>query len=170
MTYRYTPPEGTHPGTTRQDIESEFLRWNQQAGTPVIGPDYDLPMQRANETYAAVRFFLRGSLVDVKVDKWDSFATNLRCCYLVIRDMRLAEARGIDAAMKDAYAQLPAGKVDRDPYEVLGVRSDTDIEDIEAMYKRKAQRAHPDQGGSAAAMVELNAAITKIRAEKRALA
>lgn len=56
--------------------------------------------------------------------------------------------------------------MERDPYEVLGVRSDTDMEDIELIYKAKAKRAHPDAGGSVEAMKELNKAIDKIRKEK----
>lgn len=164
MTYRYKPPTG-NVTDTRTDIKAEFSRWNQQAGETVV-TDYDLPFANQETIGAEVVFMLRGQRLRVKVDRWENFATNLRCAYLNIRDMRLAEARGSLESLRETLTMLPAGKVERDPYEVLGVRSDTDIEDIEAMYRSKAKRAHPDAGGSAAAMLELNQAIEKIRAER----
>lgn len=163
MAYKYDPPDARNPASTRADIEVEFSRWNQQAGTAVV-TDWDLPMAKTGLLYAEVTFLLRGQKVPVRVDRWGDFSTNLRCCYLVIRDMRLAEARGVTAALQQAYAALPAPKQQRDPWEVLQLRPGASVEMVEAAYRMLAKTAHPDAGGSDAAMAELN------DAKERALA
>lgn len=162
MTYKYNPPTG-NVSATRADIVAEFRRWNQQAGETVVA-DYDLPYANAGLIEAEVIFILRGQKVRVLIDRWDSFATNLRCAYLNIRDMRLAEARGSLDAMRETLAALPAPARERDPYEVLGVRPDAPLEVIESSYRALAKVRHPDAGGSEEAMRELNAAFEKVKA------
>ena len=76
------------------------------------------------------------------------------------------EARGIGDVVREMYLQLPAPVKERDPYEVLGVRSDAPLEVVEACWRALARRAHPDVGGSDVAMKEINAAWEKIRAER----
>lgn len=161
MSYRYNPPSAT-PSASRRDIETEFQRWNQQADERVIS-DYDLPMQRAGMTEALVVFLLRGQQVRVRIDAWSDFATNLRCAYLNIRDMRLAEARGSLDAMRETFMALPAPEKVRDPWEVLGLRSDADTETIEAVYRAKAKSLHPDAGGDPEKFKELQAAYEAVK-------
>lgn len=168
MSYKYNPPSG-NVSMTRRDIETEFRRWNAQADEKVI-TDYDLPYANAGTREAVVVFILRGARMSVRIDRWGDFATNLRCAYLNIRDMRLAEARGSFEAMRETLLGLPAPVRERDPYEVLGVRSDTALEDIEAMYRSKAKRLHPDAGGSDEAMRELNAAFERVKQERAVVA
>ena len=164
MSYKYSPPTGWPPANTRNEIQAEFKRWNDQAGERVVS-DYDLPMARAGQVEAAVVFLLRGNKVTVKLDKWPDFGTNLRCCLLIIKDMRLGEARGMTEAIRSVYAQLPAPKTERDPHEVLGVRPDAPVEVAEAAYKAQAKLLHPDTSQQdGAAMVELNKAIEAVRA------
>ena len=81
------------------------------------------------------------------------------------------EVRGIGELMREMYLMLPAPAKERDPYEILGARSDAALEDIEDLYRAKARRLHPDApgGGDPAAMTALNAAIERIRAERKAL-
>jgi len=90
---------------------------------------------------------------------------NLRALYLCIRDLRLQEVRGVAAMMATAYAQL-AAPVERDPFEVLGVRSDASPTTINAAYRALAAEAHPDKGGSSERMAELNAARDELRARR----
>lgn len=170
MTYKYSPPAGWVPAVTREEITKEFKRWNEQAGERVVSMDFDLPMQRPGIKLASVRFLLRDRPVLVKVEKWDDFGTNLRCCFLLIRDMRLAEARGMTEAIREAYAQLAAPVMERDPFEVLGIRSGESLDFAEAAYKAKAKQLHSDVGGNDTAMKELNAAIEKVRAEAKVTA
>lgn len=164
MAYTYTPPEPKPVRTTLKDIEKEFDLWRRM-GAEIGKADYPIPSSIGGAE-AIVRLMLRGTPVTVQCGKFDDYATNLRLCWLTIQGMRLNEARGIDQAMAAAYAALlPAAPRDRDPYEVLGVLRGTDHEDIEAIYRSKAKRLHPDQGGDATAMRELNAAIERVRTE-----
>lgn len=165
MAYKYQPPSETSPTVTRRDIQIEFSRWNDQAGETVIR-DYDLPFANISGIEAEVVFQLRGEKRRVRVSAWTDFNTNFRCCYLIIRDMRLAEARGLTAAIREAYGLIEAPKT-RDPWEILGLRPDASIEDVEIMYKAKANRLHPDKGGTNAAFVELNQAYERIKAALR---
>ena len=98
--------------------------------------------------------------------QWNA-AQNLRVLYLAAEAIRMNEVRGIGGILRDAYLQLAAPLTERDPYEVLGVRSDVGLEEIEAVYKVKARRLHPDQGGDPDAMRELNVAMDRIRDERK---
>ena len=91
---------------------------------------------------------------------------NLRVLYLAVEAMRMNETRGISETLRAAYLQLEAPVGPDDPYRTLGVRPDAPMEDIEAVYRSKAKRAHPDAGGSADEMKRLNAAIEKIREQR----
>lgn len=161
MTYKYNPPTG-NVTTTRSDIKTEFDRWNAQAGEIVIS-DYDLPLANRGQIEASVVFLLRGARINVRIDAWDSFQTNLRCCYLNIRDMRLAEARGSLASLRESLLGLPAPVRERDPFEVLQLRPGASAEMIEAAYRTLAKQAHPDTGGNEAAFKELQAAYEKAK-------
>lgn len=100
-------------------------------------------------------------------DSQDRDVDNLRVLYLAVEAIRLNEVRGIGDVVREAYLQLAAPARERDPWEVLGIRSDTPLEDAEAMYRIKAKRLHPDTGnGDEAGMRELNNAMDRIRAEK----
>lgn len=151
MPYKYMPPPAGNVADTRRDLKAEFDRWNQQAGGDVVS-DYDLPYTKDGNVEAEVVFILRGRKVPVKVSKWDSFPVNLRCAYLVIKEMRLAEARGVTEAMRQAFAALPAPKVQRDPWEVLGLRPGASRDEINAMHRIKSRALQGDDAG----LIELN--------------
>lgn len=154
--------------TTLTDIRHCVEIWNRDSGAKVIS-DYDiLPSMKVAGVDATVRLELRNSPLEIRCSSQSDYALNLRCCYLALDSMRLNERRGIGDVLREAYAQLPAAPRALDPYEVLGVRSDTPLEDIEAVYRSKARRAHPDAGGSDAQMKELNEAIKKIRDQRNA--
>jgi len=54
-------------------------------------------------------------------------------------------------------------KKDSDPYQILGVTPDAPFEVIEAAYKVKAKKAHPDKGGSEKEMRKINWAYSEIK-------
>lgn len=91
---------------------------------------------------------------------------NFRVLYLAVEAMRLNEKRGLGDVIQQAYLQLAAGKRERDPYEVLGVRQDAGMEVVEAAYRAIANHVHPDRGGSEEAMKELNDALERIKAAR----
>lgn len=107
-----------------------------------------------------------GQMIQLKMDSESRAIDNLQQLRLGLNEMRNIYRRGLESMVRTAYMQLNAPEIVRDPYEVLGVRPDEDIEFIEAAYKIKAKRAHPDMGGSEEAMKNLNDAIERIRAAK----
>lgn len=107
-----------------------------------------------------------GQEIQVKMDNETRAIDNIQQLRLGIHEMYGIWRRGLENMVRTAYMQLASPAVTRDPYEVLGVRPDEDIDFIEAAYKIKAKRAHPDAGGSTEAMAELNAAIERIREDR----
>lgn len=169
MPYKYKPPAAESVLNVRADLVTEFKRWNAQAEETVI-TDYRLPLAKdsADGVTAVVEFLLRGSLMTVKIDEWNDFRVNLKCCYLNIRDLRLAEARGALNSMRETLAALPAPKTKRSPWDVLGIREGSGVTVAEAAYRDLAQKLHPDKpGGSNEAMAELNDAIASVKAAAR---
>lgn len=121
-----------------------------------------------SECAVTVRFVKDGVPVVLKMDDYQHPPTNLAVLRLCVNDMRMIERRGVSETMKSAYLQLagPTGPLVRDPWEVLGVRSDAPMEVIEASFRALSRRRHPDHGGTTEQMAELNAAIERIRAER----
>lgn len=98
----------------------------------------------------------------METDRLERPMDNLRAIYLTLDDIRRAEKRGLGELMRQHFAALPAPKV-RDPYELLGIRPDADRETIDAVYRSKAKRLHPDTGGYNEAMAELTAAYELVK-------
>lgn len=148
---------------TRNELIREFDRWGVDSWE----------LQPSREPYRSepqgvrVRFVLRGQEIRLEMASQNTAASNLRVLRLGIEAMRLNEVRGLAEVVQSAYLQLAAPTTQRDPYEVLGVRPDADLEIIEAAHRALAKRHHPDVGGSAEAMAEINAALERILGERR---
>jgi hypothetical protein len=78
------------------------------------------------------------------------------------------EKRGIAEVLQSAYMQLGEGVSQKSAYEILQIMPDAPLEVAEASYRARVKAAHPDAGGSAEAVIELNEAIKSIRQEKKA--
>lgn len=127
------------------------------------------PSRNVSEGYAVTLYYVDdGHPVRITCDKYAYPAGNLRAIYLAMDSRRLNLVRGIDDAVQATYLALPAPAVVRDPYEVLGIRSDSPLAVAEAAFKALARTAHPDTGGSEEAMKELTAAIERVREDRGA--
>lgn len=109
-----------------------------------------------------------GVVVPVKSSSQARAVDNFRVCYLALDAIRLNEARGVADVVQQVYMALPAPAVVRDPYEVLGVRSDTDQAVVEASYKAMRRKYHPDnqESGDADRFKELEVAYEAIKKER----
>jgi hypothetical protein len=107
-----------------------------------------------------------GKPMELAMNRQGRAVDNLRVLYLAVEAIRLNEERGLDAVMREAYLQLPGPAVQVDPWKVMGLRPDADDQMIEDMYKMLAKRRHPDAGGTAEQMAELNAAYERVKAER----
>ncbi len=131
------------------------------AAAPRYGSSFANPEDRAvSVTFTAGKHVNR----TVTVDKFPRPVDNLWALAVGLDDIRMNELRGLDTVAAQVYQQIAAPKRERDPFEVLGVRADADLDVMEAAYKAKARRLHPDAGGSVEAMTELNAAWERVKA------
>ncbi len=62
---------------------------------------------------------------------------------------------------------LSATEVGLDPFEILGVESNATRPEVEKAYRKKAWKAHPDQGGTNEEMMKVNAAYEAIKTVRR---
>jgi hypothetical protein len=150
---------------TRRQIIDEFTKWKDGWECVVGIHDFPPPAQVGDDE-ALVRFVLREKPVEVRCSSQDAYRDNLRCVFYAIQAMRMNEKRGIADTIRKAYLQIEAPKEQRDPYEVLGVRPDAPTTVIEATYKALAKERHPDAGGNADQMKELNDAYERVKSDR----
>lgn len=168
--HKYSAPDRPAKDTA-DDIRHAIAIWNRDALDPSPVGAWDMPPATTiGGSEAIVRFQLRGLEVLLRCESQKTYTQNLRCCFLALDAMRMNERRGIADTLRQAYAALPAPTIQRDPYEILGVRPDMSIDDIEDWYSLKVKRAHPDRNpddpDAAKKTAELNGAIERIRAER----
>lgn len=112
----------------------------------------------------AVYFSRRGRQLVFACDRWDCIEHNMRAITKTIDAMRGIERWGSADLMERAFMGFEALPAPEQWWQVLGVASDAPSRLIEAAYRAKAKDAHPDAGGSDAAMSRLNAARDQARA------
>jgi hypothetical protein len=106
-------------------------------------------------------------------DKWLRVHENIRAIGLAVEGLRAIDRAGASQILERAYSAFgalpPAADVTpvRPWWEVLGLPHEAvkllDLTMCEARYRESARKAHPDAGGSDAAMAELNRAREEMR-------
>lgn len=104
---------------------------------------------------------------------------NLRLLAQAVEAIRMDDVRGVTNLVVKLYRQMypeaakaaaplrpepTATRADASPYATLHLAEGAPLVVAEAAYKALVKAAHPDSGGSHAAMVVLNGAIQRIRA------
>lgn len=156
---------------TQDDLAETFRLWDVNRWSihcKLARRFADRSYQTREERRVELRYVKQRHEVYLEMDRQERAVDNLRVLYLAVEAMRLNERRGLAEVIGEAYLQLPPGSPRvHDPYEVLGVRPDTDMEVIEAAYRALAKKLHPDTGGSVEKMQELNTALERIKEERR---
>lgn len=150
---------------TLKDLEAVFRKWGDL--------DWGAPRENMRTPLgpASVWFTLNGQRKELTCSRWPEYQRNIRALYLTLESLRLASQRGILDQYRQFFAELPAGAGDApsdDPWTVLGVTKNAAAEVVETAYRRRAFDAHPDRGGSDAAMRRLNVARDAIRSQAAA--
>ena len=122
------------------------------------------PSRRPLDQAIAIYFALGGKPKAMARDTYARAEENFRSLTLTIEAMRAIERHGgglmMDRAF-DGFAALPPPATEppcRAWWDVLGVARTASRDEIEAAFRTKAMAAHPDLGGTEAAMRELSEA------------
>lgn len=106
----------------------------------------------------AVYFTRRDRQLVFACDRWDRIEHNMRAITKTIDAMRGIERWGSSDLMERAFMGFEALPAPEQWWQVLGLPEGATGDQISIAYRSKARTAHPDQGGSDAAMARLNAA------------
>lgn len=126
--------------------------------------------KRLDDTGAAVYFQYKGKSMCFACDRWERVEDNIQAIRHTIAALRGIARWGsgdmLEAAFTGFQALPPPSSAAREWWDVLECRRDSPSSVIEQNYKRLARDHHPDNGGSADRMAELNVAIAAARKEK----
>jgi hypothetical protein len=106
----------------------------------------------------AVYFLRKGKQMTFACDRWDRVQDNIHAIAKTIDAIRGIERWGSSDMMERAFAAFEALPAPEQWWQVLGVRADATVFEIDRAYRDLAKTAHPDQGGSDHEMARLNAA------------
>lgn len=106
----------------------------------------------------AVYFERKGRQQVFACDKWQTVKDNIRAIHRTIEALRGIDRWGASEMMERAFSAFEALPPPHSPWETLGIPPGSGRDAIERAFRAKAMKAHPDQGGSTAAMAELNRA------------
>jgi len=106
----------------------------------------------------SVWFDLEGARKVFACDRWHRVRDNVRAIALTINALRGIGRWGASDMLGRAFTGFDALPAPRSCWQILGVRETATADEIQAAWRDKLKAAHPDTGGSHAAMAEINAA------------
>jgi hypothetical protein len=174
-----TDPARREPGKFRTTVSgalenvraslASFARDSQRKiSSIVLSSNVTLGNSKPADPGIAAWFVWDGLSVCIAIDRYQTPAANLQAIHHIIEARRTELRHGTLAMVRATFTgfqALPA-PIERGWWEVLGVRKDASLEEVEAAYRTKAKMAHPDTGGSNGAMRDLNAARDAGRKER----
>jgi hypothetical protein len=137
---------------------------NRAVTAAVMSSNMDLLNKTPPDPGVAVWFTWDGMSVCIPVDRYSTPAENLQAIHHIIEARRTELRHGTLNLVRASFAGFkalpppPGTKPRRAWTEVLGINSNSTKEQIDAAYKERAKKVHPDSGGSTEAFQELNAA------------
>lgn len=135
----------------------------------VISSNVTLGVNRPDDTGVAIYFVWDGLQVCIPVDRYNSVEGNLQAIHHIIEARRVELRHGTLALVRASFTgflALPSPNSNNTWQEVLGVlNSETSIDVVRSAYKALASKHHPDKGGSADKMAEINAAWVQAQKE-----
>jgi hypothetical protein len=160
-----------------KNVTNSLRRFGETTGKAVssivISSNYTLGDRNPRDPGVAVWFLWDGAERCIAVDRYPKIEHNLQAIHHVL-EARVTEARhgGLRIVQQTftGFVALPPPPDRRPWWEVLGVKQSATIEEIEAAHRERAKSAHPDKGGDAESMAELNAAREEAKTARMASA
>lgn len=166
------------PAKSRFDVSFASARDGLVEQLRLIGATYpvistDIELRRDGLPYAnqpepkdkgvAVYFQWKGKQHVLACDKWDRIKDNMRALEKTVEALRGIDRWGASTILErsfEAFVALPSGSEKRTWRDVLKIGPGVIVTEavIQNQYRLLARKAHPDAGGSDAAMAELNRA------------
>lgn len=162
-----TPEKGSFKTTLAgalTNVQDSLRRFatdsNKKLDGLVISSNVTLGVPRPADPAVSVWFTWDGMGVCVAVDRYLTVEANLQAIHHIIEARRVELRHGTLALVRASFTGFlalpaPAGK---DWWVVLNVARSATPDQIRAAYRKLASDHHPDKGGSAEKMAELNAA------------
>ena len=117
----------------------------------------------------ALYFDLGGKPFVLACDKWRRLPDNIAALAAHIEALRGQDRWGVSEGVEQAFAGHAALPAPKTCWQVLGIPEGSDPTVVNQAFRRLADLAHPDKGGSHAAMAEINRARTEALAAKGAV-
>ena len=113
------------------------------ASSPVVSTNhptdrYGLPTEskrRVQDQGVAVYFTYKGRPMVMACDRFDNAAANMRSLGLAIEAMRQLERHGGGTMIERAFTGFVALPAPKSPYEILGVKPNAGLEEIESAFR-----------------------------------
>ena len=148
-----------------ENVQRSLRGFQRDAGVKiehvVLSSNVDLMNDNPADPGAAVWFMMDGQWVAFAVDRFRDVASNVQAIHHIIEARRTELRYGGLEIVRQTFRSFialpsPAGEKKRTWREILGAGQFPTANEIERLYREKAKTAHPDAGGSDAAMAELN--------------
>jgi hypothetical protein len=149
-----------------KNVQESLRRFADDSGKKldglVISSNVTLGVMRPEDPGVSVWFTWDGLAVCVAVDRYATVEGNLQAIHHIIEARRVELRHGTLALVRASFAgfkALPAPTGYRPWQEVLGIKGGpVSAELVKERYRTLAAKHHPDRGGDAAKMTELNQA------------
>jgi len=145
------------------NVRNELFLFGKDSGKPVadivISSNVTLGEQRPGDPGVAVWFTWDGMPVCIPVDRYDTVEANLQAIYHVLHARRTEMRHGtleIVRATMRGFVALPPPPGRKAWRDVLKIAGPATAEAIQQAHRALAKSAHPDHGGTEAAMQEIN--------------
>ncbi|WP_020471534.1 J domain-containing protein [Zavarzinella formosa] len=157
------------------NVQGSLKRFAADSGRKVekilVSSNVSLMERNPKDAGVAVYFTWDGISTCIAVDRYQRIEENLQAIHHVIEAERTKLRHGglnlVRAAFRGYAALPPPSKTSENPWQLLGIEKGAKEADIEAAYREKAKRWHPDAtGGNNEMMARLNAARTELLARK----
>jgi len=156
-----------------KNVEASLRAFGRDSGKMISGivlsSNVTLGVTRPNDPGVAAWFVWDGLQVCIPVDRYSSVEANLQAIHHIIEARRVELRHGTLALVRatfTGFAALPAPNARRAWREVLQFNEGpVSRAQVDAAYRQAAKKAHPDAGGSEAAMAELNDARAQALSE-----